>query len=72
MDKVLHFLAGYFIGNFLAVITGAWWFGFIASCFAAASKEYWDSKGNGEVEFADFYFTAFGGLLGASMVFIRN
>jgi len=61
-DKASHVLYGLLIfcvfGLFSPII------GLCAAVVVGAAKEYWDSKGHGQVEFLDFAATACGGLLG--------
>lgn len=66
-DKKLHTLAGFII----SIILGAWWpfVGIIAAVIAGGVKEWWDSKGNGTVEFLDFVFTVIGGLIAWPVTF---
>lgn len=69
-DKIMHFLAGSAIAALVAL--GATWAGFDphlavalgAGCAAitGAAKEALDALGLGEVELADFIFTALGAL----------
>ena len=61
-DKAGHLIAGLVVfcifGLFSPVI------GLCAAVVVGAAKEYWDSKGHGQVEFLDFAATAGGGILG--------
>lgn len=66
-DKVMHFLSGIAIAWLSVAILRAtgvqgWsWAPFLLAALAGALKEYWDSRGNGHVDFWDFAFTALGG-----------
>jgi len=64
MDKLLHFLAGYIIANITTYFYG-WEIGVAMSIIAGALKELYDSTGRGEVDFWDFMYTIFGGVLNA-------
>ncbi len=62
-DKIVHLLAGALISLVTLLITGSGLMAVIAATIAGAWKEWWDSKGNGKVEFADFLATVAGGIL---------
>jgi hypothetical protein len=62
-DKIVHLLAGALISIVTLLITGSGPTGIIMATIAGAWKEWWDSKGNGKVEFADFIATVAGGIL---------
>lgn len=59
-DKILHFVFGVAIAAFFSP------FGIVVSilltALIGALKEYWDSRGNGQVEAYDFAATAGGGI----------
>lgn len=62
-DKVLHLIVGAIIalaGSFLA----GWIPGLLLAVVAGGFKEFWDSKGHGQVELMDFIATAIGGIGG--------
>jgi len=65
IDKQAHALAGYA----LAVTFGAFspWLGLIVAVVAGGAKEWHDylRPGQHTADWADFYFTALGGLAGA-------
>lgn len=63
-DKRKHFYVGFVIALVVGVMFGAL-VGFIAGSLTGAIKEWWDSKGHGTVELADFIFTVIGALCGA-------
>lgn len=63
-DKQKHFIAGALV-SILAGLLFGFWGGFTTGCLAGAMKEWWDSKGNGEVEIMDFVFTLLGAIVGA-------
>lgn len=59
-DKLGHFFWGFWyalFGVLLHIFFGWIYWIIIPSFVLAASKEYWDSKGNGNVELLDFIFT---------------
>lgn len=59
-DKRKHFLCGFaisFVVSFIHV-----WFGVLSGCVAGFLKEWYDSKGNGQVEMLDFVFTCLGAI----------
>ena len=61
-DKAGHLIAGLVVfcifGLFSPII------GLCAAVVVGAAKEYWDSRGHGNVEFLDFVATAAGGAIG--------
>ena len=61
-DKAGHLIAGLVVfcifGLFSPII------GLCAAVAVGAAKEYWDSRGHGNVEFLDFLATAGGGAIG--------
>ena len=61
-DKLLHFLAGFFIAGLIGVFNPLW--GLLAGLIAGAVKEAYDRfTGKGTPEFLDFAFTAFGAVV---------
>lgn len=72
-DKVLHFSVGALISALFAVIFGlfglSYWGGFIVAAIAGFLKELRDSKGFGQKDFMDFWWTGLGGLV--PMIFIQ-
>ncbi|MEI6856305.1 hypothetical protein [Psychrilyobacter sp.] len=62
-DKIVHLLAGALISFVTLLITGSGPMGIIMATIAGSWKEWWNSKGNGKVEFADFLAMAAGGVL---------
>lgn len=59
-DKLGHFFWGFWYALFgvLMYVVFSWIYWIvIPSVILAASKEFWDSRGNGNVEFLDFLFT---------------
>ncbi|MDB0602374.1 hypothetical protein PL373_14730 [Tenacibaculum maritimum] len=59
-DKLGHFFWGFWYALFgvLMHVVFSWIYWIvIPSVILAASKEFWDSRGNGNVEFLDFLFT---------------
>lgn len=65
-DKLLHFGIGFIISAILSLIHP--WLGFLAATAAGIAKELHDRTGRGHVEFMDFWWTGFGGVLGALVV----
>ena len=59
-DKLGHFFWGFWYALFgvliYVVFSWVYWI-VIPSVILATSKEFWDSKGNRNVEFLDFFFT---------------
>lgn len=62
-DKIVHLLAGALISLVTLLITRSGLMAILVATIAGAWKEWWDSKGNGKVEFADFLATVAGGVL---------
>ncbi len=62
-DKIVHLLAGALISFVTLLITGSSLMAIIMATIAGSWKEWWDSKGSGKVEFADFLATVAGGIL---------
>lgn len=59
-DKLGHFFWGFWyalFGMLMYVVFGWIYWIVIPTVILAASKEFWDSRGNGNVEFLDFLFT---------------
>ncbi|MCS5421905.1 MULTISPECIES: hypothetical protein [Psychrilyobacter] len=67
-DKIVHLLAGALISVVTLLLTGSGITAIIAATGAGIWKEWWDSKGHGKVEFADFLATAAGGVLAVGSV----
>lgn len=59
-DKRKHFVGGLLISLLIGLCNP--YCGLVAGIVAAALKEWWDSKGNGTVEFMDFFFSSIGAL----------
>jgi len=62
-DKIVHLLAGALISLTTLLLNGSGPMAIILAATAGSWKEWWDSKGNGKVEFADFFATLVGGVL---------
>jgi len=62
-DKIVHLLAGVLISLVTFLITRSGLMAVFTATIAGAWKEWWDSKGNGKVEFADVMATVAGGVL---------
>ncbi len=62
-DKVVHLLAGAVIAIVTLLITENSFFAIMMATILGAAKEWWDGKGHGTVEFADFLATLMGGVL---------
>ena len=67
-DKIVHLLAGALISSVTLLITGSGVTAIIVAVAAGFWKEWWDSKGHGNVEFADFLATAAGGGLAVGSI----
>ena len=67
-DKIMHLLAGALIALITLLLTGSGLVAVIMATIAGAWKEWWDSKGHGQVEFADFLATAAGGGLAVGVM----
>ena len=71
-DKVVHLLAGALIALTALLLTGHRLTAIAMATIAGAWKEWWDSRGHGQVELADLLATIAGGVLAvASMELYR-
>lgn len=61
-DKMLHFIAGALIVALCASIKAFAPYAWVAGVIAGMLKEFYDSRGNGSVEFLDFAATTAGAL----------
>ncbi len=61
-DKVGHYASGATLAAVVSIAATPEW-GMTAAVGAAIGKEYWDSKGHGNVEMTDALATALGGAL---------
>lgn len=71
-DKVVHLLAGAVIAIVTLLITENSFFAIMMAAILGAAKEWWDGKGHGTVEFADFFATLIGGILAIGGVVLWN
>ena len=67
-DKVVHFLAGALIALVTLLVTKSGPWSIATATIAGACKEWWDSRGYGTVEFADFIATVAGGIMAVGSV----
>lgn len=61
-DKTGHLIAGLVVFCIFGLFSP--FIGLCAAVVVGAAKEYWDSRGRGNVEFLDFLATAGGGAIG--------
>ena len=67
-DKAGHLIAGlrvFCVFGLFSPIAGL-----CAAAVVGVAKEYWDSRGHGQVEFLDFVATAAGGAIGFYCTFL--
>lgn len=62
-DKVVHLLAGALIALTALLFTGSVLIAVAMAVIAGGWKEWWDSRGHGQVELADLVATIAGGVL---------
>ncbi len=67
-DKVVHLLAGALITLTALLLTGNRLIAVAMAVVAGAWKEWWDSRGHGQVELADLVATIVGGILAVASV----
>ncbi|GLI56319.1 hypothetical protein PM10SUCC1_18330 [Propionigenium maris DSM 9537] len=67
-DKVVHLLAGALIALTALLLTGNSLIAVAMAVVAGAWKEWWDSRGHGQVELADLMATIVGGILAVTSV----
>lgn len=67
-DKVVHLLAGALIALTALLLTGNSLIAVAMAVVAGAWKEWWDSRGHGQVELADLVATIVGGILAVTSV----
>ena len=69
-DKVVHLLAGALISITAFLFTGSWIIAVAMAVAAGGWKEWWDSRGHGRVELADFLATVAGGVIAVAIIFL--
>lgn len=68
-DKKLHFIAGLVI----SLVGGLIFLPLVALGFLAGIvKEWWDSRGHGQVEWMDFVWTAIGAAVGGCIAVVAK
>ncbi len=67
-DKVVHLLAGALITLTALLLTGNRLIAVAMAVVAGAWKEWWDSRGHGQVELADLVATIVGWILAVASV----
>lgn len=71
-DKVVHLLAGALISLTALLLTGSVPVAIAMAIIGGAWKEWWDSRGHGQVELADLMATVIGGVLAVACVALHK